>query len=282
MKKTLNILSTVFVWAVVAVTVIVMLFTILSVNTFDRNDRDLFGYKFFIVLSDSMKATHFDAGDVVVVKTVDPTTLKEGDIIAFTSQDPKNYGVTVTHKIRRLTVTPEGEYGFVTYGTTSNSDDATIVTYPFIKGQYVFSLPKLGTFFHFLKSPQGYILCILIPFLLLIIHQGLNCVKIFRRYKAEQMAELRAEKDALEAERRKSDAMMAELLAMKAQMAAAEATPPAEQQVDIAAMMAELQSLKAQLAQTAATPKQEEAPPVPNLEDIISEFGGDTPETEVK
>ena len=35
-------------------------------------DRSLFGYKAFIVLSDSMKATDFDAGDLVLVKEVDP------------------------------------------------------------------------------------------------------------------------------------------------------------------------------------------------------------------
>lgn len=39
-------------------------------------------------------------------------------------------------------------------------------------------------------------------------------------YKAEQMAELQAEKDALEAQRKQSEAMMAQLLEMKQQMAA--------------------------------------------------------------
>ena len=63
-----------------------MIFTIVSVATFDRADRNLFGFKAFIVLSDSMKKTDFNAGDLVLVKEVDPSTLKEGDIIAYTSQ----------------------------------------------------------------------------------------------------------------------------------------------------------------------------------------------------
>ena len=264
MKKIWNIVSNVLIWMVVAVTVIVMVFTIVSVNTFDRSDRDLFGYRFFIVLSDSMSATDFDAGDVVVVKRVDPTTLKEGDIIAFTSQNPDNYGVTVTHKIRRLTVTQDGERGFVTYGTTTNTDDETVVTYPFVQGQYRFRLPMVGTFFQFLRTTQGYIICILIPFLLLILYQGLNTVKIFRQYKAEQMAELQAEREAVEVERKRSEAMMAEILAMKAQITAgAVPQPPAaqaaaetltvqesSQNIDVAAMLEELQALKAQLAAT--------------------------------
>ncbi len=40
-------------------------------NTFDRADRSLFGYKAFIVLSDSMSATDFSAGDLVLSKAND-------------------------------------------------------------------------------------------------------------------------------------------------------------------------------------------------------------------
>lgn len=121
-----------------------MIFTVISVNTFDQNNRSLLGYQFFIVRSDSMSATDFDAGDLVVIKnTVDPSDLKEGDIIAYTSQNAMNFGETVTHKIRSLTMTPEGEPGFITYGTTTGTDDETIVTYPYVLGKYVGNLPKV-------------------------------------------------------------------------------------------------------------------------------------------
>ena len=251
MKKAWKVISTVMVWLVVIVAVFMMVFTIVSVNTFNRNDRNLFGMRFYIVLSDSMSATDFDAGDLVVVTEVDPTTLKEGDIIAYQSQNSENYGATVTHKIRAKTTDAKGNPGFITYGTTTDVDDETIVTYPFILGKYKAALPNVGTFFQFLKTPQGYIVCILIPFLMLIIYQGLNCVKIFRMYKAEQMAELQAEKDALEAQRKQSEAMMAQLLAMQKQMEkqTPKAAPPEnESQADMAAMMAELQALRAQVA----------------------------------
>lgn len=252
MKKALKIVSNVVAWVVVAVAVFMMIFTIVSVNTFDRNDRDIFGMRCYIVLSDSMAATDFDAGDLVLVKEVDPSTLQAGDIIAYQSQNSENYGQTVTHKIRAKTTDANGNPGFITYGTTTNVDDETVVTYPFILGKYQTALPKVGTFFQFLKTPQGYIVCILIPFLMLIIYQGLNCVKIFKLYKAEQMAELQAEKDALEAQRKQSEAMMAQLLAMQQQMNQQNqntAPPaPAEAQPDMAAMMAELQALRAQVA----------------------------------
>ena len=223
--KALKIIRSVFVWLMVVLAVGMMIFTIVSVSTFDRADRSLFGYKAFIVLSDSMSKTNFmsktdfNAGDLVLVKAVDPSTLKEGDIIAYTSQKTSNYGETVTHKIRKLTTDANGEPGFVTYGTTTDTDDETVVTYPYVLGKYSSHIPKAGTFFQFLKSTPGYIVCILIPFLLLILLEGIRCIRLFHKYKAEQQAELQAERDKIEADRAETQRMMQELLQMKAQMA---------------------------------------------------------------
>ena len=229
MKKTLHIAKIALVWLVVAIAVGMMVFTLISVNTFDQNERNLFGFKFFIVRTDSMAATDFDAGDVVISKNVDPTTLVEGDIITFISQDPDSFGETITHKIRRLTTDEKGRAGFVTYGTTKDTDDNTVVTHGYVVGKYVCSIPKLGLFFAFLKTPWGYVACILLPFLLLILSQAFNCVKLFREYKREQVDEVKAERAKLEEERAESRRMMEELLALKAQLEkkeSGEETPP--------------------------------------------------------
>lgn len=229
MRKVLHIIKNIFVWLVVVIAVCMMIFTIISVNTFDRADRNLFGYKAFIVLSDSMKATDFGAGDLVLVKEVDPSTLKEGDIIAYQSAGDENYGEVITHKIRRLTTDAEGNPGFITYGTTTDTDDENIVTYSFILGKYRTKLPGVGKFFQFLKTTPGYIVCIFLPFLLLILIQGINSVRLFKQYKQEQIAEMEAERDKqrkeLEEERRRlaeqqaeSQRMMEELLKMKQEL----------------------------------------------------------------
>lgn len=219
MKKTLNVIKNVLVWMVFAIAVAMMIFTIVSVNTFDQNSRDLFGYKAFTVRSDSMSATDFDAGDIVFTKTVDPDTLKDGDIIAFISQSEEYYGETITHKIRRKTIDENGEQAFVTYGTTTGVDDEVPVAYSYILGKYVGKLPNVGSFFLFLKEPIGYMLCIFIPFLLLILYQGIVCIKLFRRYKKEQMEEIMAEKEQLEEERKQAAEMMKELQQLKDELA---------------------------------------------------------------
>lgn len=218
MKKAFNIIKTTLVWLVVILAVSMMLFTIISVTTFNRNDRQLFGYKMYIVNSDSMAATDFNAGSLILVKETDASTLKEGDIITFISQDSDSFGETITHKIRKLTVDAEGNKGFVTYGTTTGVDDETIVTYPFVLGKYENHIPGLGTFFNFMKTTQGYFICIFTPFMLIIIYEGVKFFNLFRRYKQEQMEEMQAERDKIEADKAENAKMLEELRALKAQL----------------------------------------------------------------
>lgn len=218
MKKTLNIIKTIFVWLMVLFAVTMMIFTVISCTTFNRNDRSLFGFKMYIVNSNSMAATDFNAGSLVLVKGVDPSTLKEGDIITFISQDTDSFGETITHKIRKLTTDAEGNPGFVTYGTTTDTDDETIVTYPYVLGKYQSNIPGLGTFFNFLKTTPGYFVCIFTPFMLIILYEGVKFFNLFRRYKKEQIEEIQAERDKIELEKAENAKMLEELKALKAQL----------------------------------------------------------------
>ena len=128
-KKIIEVVKTVFTWIVVAFAVCIMIFTLVSVNTFDQNERNLFGFKFFVVQTDSMAKTDFKAGDIVIAKEVkDLRELKAGDIITFISESSHNYGETVTHKIREVTKDTDGSIAFVTYGTTTDTDDEALAT----------------------------------------------------------------------------------------------------------------------------------------------------------
>lgn len=202
---------TILVWLVVVLAVFMMVFTIVSVTTFNSSQRTLFGYRALIVMSDSMSATDFSAGDLVLTRYVEPDTLQPGDIIAYSSLDPDSYGETITHKIRSRTTNASGEPGFVTYGTTTDTDDAIVVTYPYVLGKYTGRIPKAGSFFLFLKTTPGYIVCILLPFLLLILMEGVHCIRLFKQYKSEQQAELNEERERLRKDREETQRMKSEL-----------------------------------------------------------------------
>ena len=216
MKKALRIIKNIFTGLMVVLAIVMMLFTMIS-TIFGSTDKSILGYKAYIVLSDSMSKTDFDAGDLIIVKEVDSSTLQEGDIIAYISQNSESYGEVITHKIRSLT-TDNNEPGFITYGTTTDTNDSTIVTYPYVLGKYSFHIPKLGTFFNYLKTTPGYITCILIPFLTLIIIEIINSIHLFNKYKLEQRKEIEKEKRAIEKQKQETMAMLKQLQALKTEL----------------------------------------------------------------
>lgn len=247
-KKFLNIALKVVTWILVAFTIGMMIFTIWSVTMLDENEREIFGYRFYIVQTDSMSPsennkdmkTHFNAGDIVIIKSLrdkEQYNLKPGDIIAFISMNPEDemgyyppYGSTITHMIREATYDENGTLlGYVTFGTNTGSDDPALVEPSYVLGVYRGKLPGVGKFFAFTKTTPGYIVCILVPFILLILYNGVNVVRLFRQYRKEQLADMQAERERLDAERAENQRMMQELLELKAQLTnqkAKEETPP--------------------------------------------------------
>ncbi len=249
MKKALSISVRVLTILLMIFTVGMMIFTIFSVSTFDNNKRSIFGYGFYIVTSDSMKLNedgsnaeynvHFRAGDIIIAKRLsieEAAQLKKGDVISFMSMNKENQGETVTHMIREKIVDDKtGAVRYRTFGTSTGANDQALVEPSFVLGTYAGKLPGVGNFFAFLKSTVGYVVCILVPFVLLIAYNGLNAVRLFKQYKNEQRAAIQAERDEIEAERRQNAEMLRQLQELQAQLNAtaknqqnATAPPPSD------------------------------------------------------
>ena len=232
-KTIFNIALKVMTWLLVAFTVFMMVFTVITVTTVDKNERDIFGYKFYIVLTDSMSPSennkdldvHFSAGDIIIIQeTNDRSHFRPGDVVSFISTNEDDefgapYGSTMTHMIREVQKDDDGKLlGYVTFGTNTGKNDESLVEPEYILGVYRGKLPGVGHFFSFVKTTEGYIICILVPFLLLILYNGINVIRLFRKYRKEQLALMQAEKDKIESERAENQRMMEELLALKAQL----------------------------------------------------------------
>lgn len=263
-KKALKITGNVL---TVAVAILVVIMTVLTVFSmvFNRDGTaSVFGVQAYVVQSDSM-TPEFAAGDVIFSEEVNPEELVAGDIITFISRDSASYGQTITHCIREVT-THNGELAFITYGIATGVDDGTPAAASDVLGRYAFRIAGLGSFFEFLKSVPGYIVCILLPFLVIIGLQVANIVSAVRAARTEKAA-------AAAAERSRVEALEEEVARLRAQVGGASAgaqTPhPAEAQADI--KTAEAQTDGGQAAETA--PVEESAdkesaaePPVGNGE----------------
>ena len=215
-KKVINVFKTIVSCLIVIVALFAIVFSIISASAVGNNKRSLFGYKFFIVLSDSMSATDFSAGDMIVVKEVDVNDLEKDDIITFYSMDSKSVGEIITHKIREVIEKDGVLIGFKTFGTTTNTDDESLVEPPYVIGQYQFNIPKMGYFIEFMKKPVSYIFFVALPFAIIIGYEVYKCIKIINEIKKEKLSiETEKREQLLEEERLKNEQMQKEIEELK-------------------------------------------------------------------
>lgn len=137
----------------------ILLFALL--NFFSGPEKKgLFGYKGFIVLSDSMKPS-FEAGDYIIDKMVDLKTIQVGDVVSYYDESDQ----IVTHRV--VEITPQG---YVLQGDGNEVTDTTFVTNENYIGRQAYSVSKLGTIMLKLSHPLV-LVGISLLFLLMLIYQ---------------------------------------------------------------------------------------------------------------
>lgn len=113
-------------------------------------------------------------GSVVVIKPVDPETLKEGDIICF-----KLSGLTsITHRIINIT-----NEGFITKGDANEDPDMWTVKKENVIGKLILTIPYIGYIGYFVRTPIGFTLLIIIPATIIIIIEIRNIIKELKKKK---------------------------------------------------------------------------------------------------
>ena len=109
----------------------------LVVKSYINPDKvpDFFGIKPFIVLTGSMEK-EISGGDLVVTRTIDPTTLKVGDIISYKIEDS-----VITHRIVELTEN-DSQPAFITKDDANNVADTDPVDHSQVEGKYLLQMAK--------------------------------------------------------------------------------------------------------------------------------------------
>ena len=188
-QKTLTVLGIIM---CVILVPLLLLNIILIIQGFVNPDEvpGIGGYKPMMVLTDSMDPK-IKSGDLIIIKEVDPTSLKEGDIITFF--DPAGNGhTTVTHRIETRIEDPENGLCFETKGDNNNTADRLYVEDDAVVGIYLFRIPVVANIAMFMQTVPGLILCIFVPLAAFVVYD------IIRRRKFDKKQD--ADKDALLAE----------------------------------------------------------------------------------
>ena len=135
LKKIWNIVST-------ALVVLIVLCAIFLMGS------RLLGFQCYNVISPSMEPEYM-VGDLIYVKDVDPTTIKEGDVITFIVNEDLVVG---THRVVRVDAENQR---FYTKGDANEIEDQSPVHFNNVIGVPKFAIPKLGYVSDFVQNPPG-------------------------------------------------------------------------------------------------------------------------------
>ena len=129
---------------------------------------------FLIVLSESMKPA-INMGDVVVTGRTTPEEIKVGDIITFKQPTDADPDRCVTHRVINITTENNTLY-FQTKGDATEDPDMRLTPGEDLIGKVVLSIPYVGYLPHYVKTPLGFIILIILPGSLLIVYEVRNII----------------------------------------------------------------------------------------------------------
>ncbi len=143
----------------------------------------VFGYSFMKVATGSMEPT-IPTNSLIVVKKVDPSEVKVGDVICFYSSDPKIEGLPNTHRVIEVE-SENGKYLFTTQGDASEIPDEYKVEGDRIVGRFIksFQAEKL---LGIMQSRYFFFFALVIPLCVVVFFEFLHVKKVFAQKKEEK------------------------------------------------------------------------------------------------
>ena len=191
-KKIKTIKTTTQIIAITLTTILIYnIFLVFLSSISKKNSNLLFGYKAYIIATNSMEPD-INEGDVVVIFKAKENNLKVGNVITF-----KKNQELITHRI--IEIRDNGiQKEYITKGDNNNVEDTEEVKYSQIQGVHVLTIPYLGTIVLFIQKHFFIIIVVLLLILLCIYF-------IMKKHKAEEKSKIRRKKKEIEDEKFKSE-----------------------------------------------------------------------------
>ena len=172
---------------VLAVILVILIYNIILIFISAENDGiELFGYRAYVITSDSMEPA-INNGDAIVVKNCEEEDLQTGDVITFEQKQE-----VITHRIQKIEedqTTKEKTY--ITKGDNNNIEDSEHINFSAIIGKCVLTIPYLGNIISVLENKLIILIIILIILIL-----------FFFKIQKQEKLENRREKKKIEEEKR--------------------------------------------------------------------------------
>lgn len=204
-KKAGSILLSVLLWGVILVAA---LYTVVTLATRDEaNVSSIAGFSPLVVKTDSMSPT-FNADDLILIHTTDPSTLQVGDIVTFHTIINNEYALN-THRIADIAEN-NGVRSYTTKGDNNAIADQHIIADGDIVGKYVTRVPGVGRLINFLSSSVGFLVVIVLPMLLFFVYQVYHLIMVSLHLRKAMQEESAGQAAGMEdAEKARAEAMAA-------------------------------------------------------------------------
>ena len=151
----------------------------------------------YVIVSPSMVPT-IKVQDAIIIGRVDPNDLEQGDIISYLATDSYYSGKVITHRIIGIEEASDGTLLFRTKGDNNNVADGTLVDEDNVYGKALFRIPMLGYIRQFLSTYFGWILCIALPLLYLIMTEVIRVRKLLNQKKLQNLKVSEQKDDEIE------------------------------------------------------------------------------------
>lgn len=125
-------------------------------------------YEPMIVQSGSMEPGMAVGGIVLVDKSIAPVDIDVGDVITFRTPQQQSQKLSyTTHRVTAVDYENDKRV-YETKGDANEDIDSWVVPADSVLGQEVFSVPYLGYFVRYVKSPMGFMAVVVFPALIVI------------------------------------------------------------------------------------------------------------------
>ena len=156
-KERLNKIFRIITLPITIITIITVLYIGYIKFIKQEDDINLFGIRFYMVLTGSMEP-NYNIGDVIVVKETSKDNIKVGDVINFLSENGND---TVTHRVTEI-IENDGATLFKTKGDNTNSEDSEAIEFSRVQGTLLFKISKMGIILTKLFTGTGLCIAILV------------------------------------------------------------------------------------------------------------------------
>ena len=164
---------------VLFVVIVILLYNIFLItkSTLDQtNAKTIFGYKAYIITTNSMEPT-INVGDIIIVSGIEKSKINVDDIVTFEQE-----GKTITHRIVEINYADQ-EKKYVTKGDNNKVNDIEEITYEQVIGTLVLKIPRIGNIILLLEDKIYVILLLNLALIIYINTRRVEEKKKMRREK---------------------------------------------------------------------------------------------------